>query len=131
MTRKEELLNELNEIKSKEVLEQVEKNTELMGSAQVIEARTQAACDRAHAKAEANTHRFVIKGDFLLKLLIAIATSAAFVYIVINGTVNASEQEYGLVSNNSDFQLLSVVGPLFGMILQYYFGKNKAGTNGE
>ena len=57
-------------------------------------------------------------------------------YIVYHGSmapVVKSTDLIGVTSSkgNGLFQLLSVVGPLFGMVLSYYFGKTKSSINGE
>ena len=113
-TRKDELLEELQKIQQKDLEAQVSK----IGYTKTIEQKG---------------HNFVMKGDFWIKLFMALGVLSSFVWIVYTGNDNSMHPELLDVParGNGNFQLLSVVGPLFGMVLQYYFGKNKAGANGE
>ena len=144
MTRKEELQEELSSIKAKELELQLAELDEVEGSAFSIEKIESARADRlervANAAAErdikireSKSHDKVMFGDFILKFLIAIAVSAAFIYIIYTGSMASVEEELigGKSKSSSLFNLLSVVGPLFGMVLQYYFGSKKAASNGE
>ena len=112
--RKDDLLKELHEIQRSELADKVTK----MGYSQT---------------AEQKNHNFVMRGDFLIKFLMAVAVSSAFIYIVYTGNVEAMEgaKGFSVGAGAGNFQLLSVVGPLFGMVMSYYFGKSKAGANGE
>ncbi len=111
--RKDELLKELQIINNKELKDKVDK---------IGYSKTE----------EQKAHNFVMRGDFLLKFIMASGILASFVWIVYTGNVDAMEEKgFSVGSGGGNFQLLSVVGPLFGMVLQYYFGKNKAGANGE
>ena len=131
-TRKQELQEELNSIRSKEIEAQLIKEEELGSSVEAIQKIKDADTAREVKIKDVKSHNFIMKGDFLLKFFIAITISAAFIYTVITG-VNV-QQETDLLGNSSSgshFQIISVLGPLFGAIIQYYFGKNKAGSNGE
>ena len=121
MTRKEELKSELAAIQKKEMAEKLKELNSIESS---VESQVKLS--------EVKSHRNIMYGDFLIKLLIGVAVTLAFIHIVYTGNVDAMETDLiGQTSTNGNFQLLSVVGPLFGMVLQYYFGKNKAGANGE
>ena len=132
-SRKEELLAELQEIKSKEVQAEIEKSTELAGGAENIIKLEEAKTKAYKEKKDALSHSIVMGGDFLIKFLMALFISIAFLHIVYTGNVDAmaSTNLIGETSTNGNFQLLSVIGPLFGMVLSYYFGKSKASANGE
>ena len=153
-TRKQELLKELNKIRSKEVNEQLLNLENVEGSAIAqlelekakIDHKVKAECAKADheikveeaktaqykVKQEILGHRNIMYGDFLIKLAVAAGVTAAFMHVVYTGNVDAMETNLiGETSGNGNFQLLSVLGPLFGMVLQYYFGKNKSGANGE
>ena len=121
MTRKEELQQELDGINKKEMASKLKDLSSLNESV-----------DSKLKLQEASTHKWIMYGDFSIKLLVAIGVTAAFMHVVYTGNVDAMESDLiGGTSPNGNFQLLSVLGPLFGMVLQYYFGKNKAGVNGE
>ena len=113
-TRKDELLEELQKIQQKELETQV---TEI-GFTETSEQKN---------------HNFVMRGDFLIKFIVALAISGAFMWIVWTGNVEAMEgaKGFSVGAGSGNFQLLSVVGPLFGMVMSYYFGKSKAAANGE
>ena len=133
-SRKQELLNELQEIKHKEVQAEIDKSSEMAGSADNI-IKIEEAKARIHKeKKDATVHTWVMGGDFLIKFLMAAFISIAFLHIVYTGNVEAMDGGKILIgesSGNGNFQLLSVIGPLFGMVLSYYFGKSKASANGE
>ena len=123
MNRKEELQQELDAIQKKEMAAKLQELNSIESS---VDAQLRLK--------EAKSHNFVMKGDFFVKFLAALVISAAFIYIVIQGTM--AEMQTGLVGSPASnasvfFQLLSVVGPLQGMILQYFFGTSKASANGE
>ena len=123
MTRKEELKKELGVIEEKEMAVKLK---ELKG--------IESSVDNQLKLKEAKSHSHIMYGDFLIKLLVAIGVTAAFMHVVYTGNVDAMSGDGSLIgapAGNGNFQLLSVLGPLFGMVLQYYFGKNKAGANGE
>ena len=133
-SRKQELLSELQEIKSKEIAIEVEKSTELAGGAENLIKLEEAKAKLYKEKQDAKVHTWVMGGDFLIKFLMALFIAVAFLYIVYTGNVEAmagSKSLIGESSGNGNFQLLSVIGPLFGMVLSYYFGKSKASANGE
>ena len=155
MERKQELLDELNKIRGKEIEKQLIELDKTESSAVAIQhieqAKAKSALDIECAKTandlkienaksenkrkniEHMTHRAVTIGDFSLKFLIASAVSGAFMYIVWTGSMASVEEELigGSSKSTSLFNLLSVVGPLFGMVLSYYFGKTKSSVNGE
>lgn len=118
MTRKEELQEELNVIQQKEMAEKLKEMEGIDGS---IDAQIK--------KRTAGSHINIMYGDFAIKLVIAMFISIAFIHIVYTGNVDAMNS--GAYQSDGNFQLLSVVGPMFGAILQYYFGKNKSASNGE
>ena len=131
-TRKQELQEELNNIRAKEIETQLIKEEELNTSSYAVQSAKDAESARALQESETKSHTFIMKGDFLLKFFIAVTISAAFIYSVISGV--SVQQETNLLGNSSGgshFQIISVLGPLFGAIIQYYFGKNKAASNGE
>ena len=132
-TRKEELQEELNLIRAKEIEIKLKEAEGLEDSAMTLEKVECAKADRYEKKIEAKTHRAVTLGDFALKFVIASAISGAFMYIVYAGSqASVAEELIGGTSKTSSlFNLLSVVGPLFGMVLSYYFGKSKSSVNGE
>ena len=154
-TRRQELLEELNKIRSKEVNEQLINLESIEGSAIAqlelekakADHKVKLECAKAEheikvaeskaaiseKKVESASHKIIMIGDFLLKFFIAIIVSAAFIYIVFTGSMASVEEELiGAGSKTSSlFNLLSVVGPLFGMVLQYYFGSKKKSSNGE
>ena len=130
-TRKQELLKEINDIRAKEIEAQLIKEEELGSSAETILKLENAKAVRNLEKYDQKSHNFIMKGDFILKFVIASVISGAFIYTVITG-VNAKQATDLLGSSSgSHFQIISVLGPLFGAIIQYYFGKNKAASNGE
>ena len=132
-SRKQELLSELQEIKTQEVQAEIEKSTELAGGAENLIKLEEAKAKREKDKEEATAHKNIMYGDFIIKLLVAAGVTGAFMHVVWTGNQEAMEASslIGEAANSGNFQLLSVLGPLFGMVLQYYFGKNKAGANGE
>ena len=133
MTRKQELLGELQEIKAKEVQIEIDKSTEMAGGADNLIRVEQAKAKIKKDRSDANAHKWVMFGDFTIKFLMALFISLAFLHIVYTGNVDAmgSTNLVGETSSNGNFQLLSVIGPLFGMVLSYYFGKTKSSANGE
>ena len=154
-TRKQELLEELNKIRSKEVEAQLLGFENVEGSAiaqlELEKAKTdhkvKVECSKADheikvatAKAklskernDSRAHNWVMGGDFLIKFLMALFISISFLHIVYTGNVEAmgTKTLIGDTKGNGNFQLLSVIGPLFGMVLSYYFGKSKSSANGE
>ena len=123
MTRKDELKQELNSIEKKEM----EKKLKELGS-------LESSVDSQIKLSESKGHRWIMFGDFTIKFAMALFVSVAFIHIVYTGNVDAMSAKDALVGTtvgNGNFQLLSVVGPLFGMILQYYFGTKKKSANGE
>ena len=56
-------------------------------------------------------------------------------YVVVTGNMDAMEEPntfaQAVNGGSGNFQLLSVLGPLFGMVLQYYFGTKKKSAIGE
>ena len=154
-TRKQELQEELNNIRAQEIEAKLKESEELESSAiaiqqvQAAKAKSElniattkadaelkvemAKSDHAQKKIENKSHMFVTMGDFLLKFGIAFSISAAFLYIVYTGSMASVDEELigGTSKTSSLFNLLSVVGPLFGMVLNYYFGKGKSSINGE
>ena len=135
-TRKQELQEELNSIRAQEIENQLLKEEELGSSAEAIQKSEDAKASRNERRIEAITHRAVTVGDFILKFTIAAAISGAFMYIVWAGSQMPITKASELIGaspskDNGLFQLLSVVGPLFGMVLSYYFGKSKSSINGE
>ena len=132
-SRKQELLSELQEIKTQEVQAEIEKSTELAGGAENLIKLEEAKAKREKDKEEATAHKNIMYGDFIIKLLVAAGVTGAFMHVVWTGNQDAmaASSLIGEAASSGNFQLLSVLGPLFGMVLQYYFGKNKAGANGE
>ena len=135
-TRKQELQEELNNIRAQEIETKLKEAEGLEDSAMTLEKVECAKADRYEKKIEAKTHRAVTLGDFALKFVIASAISGAFMYIVWAGSQMPITKASELIGaspskDNGLFQLLSVVGPLFGMVLSYYFGKSKSSVNGE
>ena len=121
MTRKEELKKELGVIEEKEMAVMLK---DLKSLNETV--------DNKIKYQDAIAHKWIMGGDFLIKLFVAVGVTAAFMHVVYTGNVDAMESDLiGGTAPNGNFQLLSVLGPLFGMVLQYYFGKNKAGSNGE
>ena len=119
--RKEDLQAELKAIEKKEMAKKLE-------DVKTINEHV----DNKIKYQDAIAHKWIMGGDFLIKLFVAVSVSAAFMHVVYTGNVDAMESDLiGGTAPNGNFQLLSVLGPLFGMVLQYYFGKNKAGANGE
>ena len=121
MTRKEELQKELSVIEEKELSVKLKEVQHLEGS---IENKLKLESSRAH--------KYIMYGDFGIKFCMALFVSIAFMYVVWTG--NTMETQPGLIGsvpNNSNFELLSVLGPLFGLVLSYYFGTTKASANGE
>ena len=122
MTRKEELQQELVSIQKKEL----ETKLEELGN---LESSVKSQVELVNAK----SHRNIMYGDFVIKLAVALFVSVAFMYVVVTGHWDQME-DGGLIGSpagNGNFQLLSVLGPLFGLVLSYYFGKSKASANGE
>ena len=121
MNRKEELQQELDAINKKEMASKLKELDSLECS---VNSKLKVQ--------EAKAHDFVMKGDFIIKFCMALFVSVAFMYVVWTGnTMETSNQLIGSVPNNSNFELLSVLGPLFGLVLSYYFGTTKASANGE
>ena len=124
MTRKEELQQELSSIENKEMEARL---TELN--------HIESSVDSQLKLGEAKSHRIIMYGDFAIKLLVAAGVTAAFMYVVVSGNMDAMESpntfQQAVAGGNGNFQLLSVLGPLFGMVLQYYFGTKKKSANGE
>ena len=121
MNRKEELQQELDAIHKKEMAIKLNELNKLNES---VESKIKLK--------DAKAHDFVMKGDFIIKFCMALFVSVAFMYVVWTG--NTMQMEPGLIGsvpNNSNFELLSVLGPLFGLVLSYYFGTTKASANGE
>ena len=114
--RKEELLKELQAIEKREMAKKLEELKDVEGS---MEAKIRMQ--------EATAHDSVLYVDLLIKLAMAIAIGGAFFFTIYEGVINGSVGAKASVH----FQMISVLGPLFGAVLQYYFGKNKAGANGE
>ena len=123
-SRKEELKKELKAIQDKEMAEKLKDLNHLEGS---VESTLKLK--------DAQSHRNIMYGDFFIKFAMALFVSLAFIHIVYTGNVDAMTEGQKLIGaktvGNGNFQLLSVVGPLFGMILQYYFGTKKKSANGE
>ena len=132
-SRKQELLTELQEIKRKEIKAEIDKSTEMAGSAESIIKIEESKAKISKDKRDSIVHTWVMGGDFLIKFLMALFISLAFLHIVYTGNVDAMEGQnlIGESTSSGNFQLLSVIGPLFGMVLSYYFGKSKASANGE
>ena len=123
MTRKEELQKELNVIEEKELSVKLKEVQHLEGS---IENKLKLESSRAH--------KYIMYGDFGIKFCMALFVSIAFMHVVYTGNVDAMSGDGALIgapAGNGNFQLLSVLGPLFGLVLSYYFGKSKASANGE
>ena len=121
MDRKTELQQELDGIQRKEMEAKLQDLNSL-----------ECSIDSQVKLQEAKSHRNIMYGDFIIKLLVAAFVSVAFMYVVVTGHWDSMED--GLVGGtggNGNFQLLSVLGPLFGLVLSYYFGKSKASANGE
>ena len=122
MTRKYELQKELALIEEKELKSKLKDLKNIEGT---IENKLRLQ--------DAIAHKWVMFGDFFIKLAVALFVSIAFMYVVVTGHWDQME-EGGLIGSpagNGNFQLLSVLGPLFGLVLSYYFGKSKASANGE
>ena len=123
MTRKEELQKELNVIEEKELSVKLKEMKNIEGS-----------IDNKLKLEEASAHKYIMYGDFIIKLIVALFVSVAFMHVVYTGNVDAMSGDGALIgapAGNGNFQLLSVLGPLFGLVLSYYFGKSKASANGE
>ena len=122
MTRKEELKKELGLIEEKELAGKIKELKNLEGT---VENKLKIQ--------DAIAHKWVMFGDFFIKLLVAVFVSAAFMYVVVTGHWDQMDDNglIGSPSGGGNFQLLSVLGPLFGLVLSYYFGKSKASANGE
>ena len=124
MTRKEELAKELELIEKKEMADKLK---DLKSLNESTESRLKIQ--------DAIAHKWIMGGDFVIKMAVAFGVTAAFMHVVYTGNAEAMSDPntfaQAVGGNNGNFQLLSVLGPLFGMVLQYYFGKNKAGVNGE
>ena len=116
MTRKEELEKELGAIHEKEMVKKLEEMKDIEGS---VEAQLRIKKEKMH--------KMVTEVDLALKFLIAVFVSAAFLFTIYHGVMHGNSGTKASVH----FQMISVLGPLFGAVLQYYFGKNKAGANGE
>ena len=122
-SRKEELQGELDAIKKKELAKKLEDLNHLEDS---VKSQVKLS--------ETKSHKNIMYGDFAIKFLMALFISVSFLHIVYTGNVDAMSEGQILVgesSGNGNFQLLSVIGPLFGMVLSYYFGKSKSSANGE
>ena len=132
-TRKEELKRELQQIRAKELEQELAKSEELAGNVDAIQRVEDAKADRYERQQTAKSERLVMWGDFSIKFIIALFVSFAFIYIIYTGSMASVEEELigGGSKTSSLFNLLSVVGPLFGMVLQYYFGSKKKSSNGE
>lgn len=121
MSRKLELQEELKKIHQKEV------EKELSNYDKAIKDRFDITEDKVKL-AEIGMKKKMALGDFIIKLSVALGVSASFFYIVVTGhempIVDAIEYMPANKSSNK-FSILSVVGPLFGMVLQYYFGKRQ------
>ena len=123
MTRKEELQKELSVIEEKELSVKLKEMKDIEGS-----------IDNKLKLEEASAHKYIMYGDFAIKLIVALFVSVAFMHVVYTGNVDAMSGDGALIgapAGNGNFQLLSVLGPLFGLVLSYYFGKSKASANGE
>ena len=133
MTRKEELKDELNAIRAKELEQELAKSEALAGNVESIQKVEDAKANRYERQQAAKSARWIMFGDFSIKFSIALFVSAAFIYIIWTGSMASVEEELigGGSKTSSLFNLLSVVGPLFGMVLQYYFGTKKKSANGE
>ena len=116
LSRKEELEKQLKIINDKEMADRLEELKHIDGS---IDSQIRISQEK--------THDNIMMGDFLIKFFMAIAVAGGFFFTVKEGVLNGNVGAKASVH----FQMISVLGPLFGMILQYYFGKNKAGSNGE
>ena len=122
MNRKAELQQELEAIEKKEMATKLKELNK-------IESSVKSQVELVNAK----SHRNIMYGDFIIKLAVALFVSVAFMYVVVTGHWDQME-DGGLIGSpagNGNFQLLSVLGPLFGLVLSYYFGKSKASANGE
>ena len=119
MDRKLELEQELHAINKKEMEKKLKDLNHLDSS---IESQLRLK--------DAKSHDFVMKGDFIIKFLMALFVSVAFMYVVWTGNTMDHSDIVGY-PQDSNFQLLSVLGPLFGLVLSYYFGTTKASANGE
>lgn len=121
-SRKLELKTELDAIHKKEMAEKVEEMAKIDGS---IDSKIKIANVRMH--------NGIMFGDFMIKFFMALFIALAFFYTVYTGV---NDESAGLVTkttikSNVHFQMISVLGPLFGAIIQYYFGKTKSASNGE
>ena len=116
LSRKEELEKQLEAIENKEMAEKLEELKHIDSS---LDAKIRLKKEELHEDA--------IKTDLFIKGFIAFFTGAAFLFTIYHGV------QHGHVGAKASvhFQMLSVLGPLFGAVLQYYFGKSKAGANGE
>lgn len=120
MTRKEEIQKELDAIHKKEMADKLKELKTVEGS-----------IDNQLRLEEARSHKFVMKGDFIIKFCMALFVSVAFMYVVWTGNTMEPSRLVGDPLQDNNFQLLSVLGPLFGLVLSYYFGTTKASANGE
>ena len=120
MDRKLELQQELDIINKKEMEKKLKELNHLENS---VESQLKLS--------EAKSHKFVMRGDFIIKFFMAFAVSFAFMYVVWTGNTMEPSNLIGSAPQDNNFQLLSVLGPLFGMVLSYYFGNTKASANGE
>ena len=130
--RKSELLAELSELRAIEIEKQLKETEGIIESAKELDDIEALKSERRLKENDANSHGWVMRGDFFIKFCMAVAISAAFMYITYVGTMSSQDSqvlEFGKSSGH--FQLLSVIGPLFGMVLSYYFGKSKSSANGE
>ena len=116
MTRKEELSKELEAIEKKEMAKKLE-DLKHIDSSMDSKIRLQ----------KEELHEVAIKTDLAIKFIFAFFIGAAFLYTIWHGVQNGHVGAKASVH----FQMISVLGPLFGAVLQYYFGKSKAGANGE
>ena len=114
--RKQELQEELSRIQEAEIRKKLD---EMQSVESGIQAKLQLEKEEMHHN--------VIKVDLFIKTVIALAISIAFFYTVVQGVHHGTSGTKASVH----FQMISVLGPLFGAVLQYFYGKSKAGANGE
>ena len=99
MTRKEELQQELSSIENKEMEARL---TELN--------HIESSVDSQLKLGEAKSHRIIMYGDFAIKLLVAAGVTAAFMYVVVSGNMDAMESpntfQQAVAGGNGNFQLL-------------------------
>ena len=121
--RKQDLQDELKAIEKKEMAAKLESVKEINEHV-----------DNKIKYQDAVAHKWIMFGDFGIKFIMALFVSIAFMHVVYTGNVDAMSGDGALIgapAGNGNFQLLSVLGPLFGLVLSYYFGKSKASANGE